>query len=332
MRVRGYEGPISDHFDGERFINLDPVQTKTFSQVLKWRLTSRRAAWPARSESATGATPPPRPQAGTIRYCVVNHATVLIQTATLNILTDPIWSERTSPLRWVGPRRVCPPGLAFDQLPPIDVVLLSHNHYDHLDLDTLQRLEERDQPRILAGLGNAAFLKSFGFSRVDDLDWWQRLQVKGTPIHFVPGRHFSSRGLSDRYKTLWGGFVIENIGAPIYFAGDTGYGRHFRMIREKFGPMDLSFLPIGAYEPRWFMRDVHMNPQEAVQAHRDLDSRKSVGIHFGTFQLTDEAIDAPARDLAISRQAQRLSPDMFQVPVFGTGYDHVAIPTTTVRR
>ncbi len=289
----------SDHFDGRRFFN--PTLPKGFThsrrQVLRM-LREPRARWPA--WVANGGVPrlDQRLGAGEIAITFVNHATFLIQTGGVAILTDPVWSERASPFRRIGPKRVRAPGVRFADLPAIDVVLVSHNHYDHLDVATLARLRQRFAPAILAAAGDGRVIGPLGFSRLHELDWWEQVRFDDTlAVTFVPAQHFSARGLFDGRRSLWGGFVIESRGRRVYFGGDAGYSTHFADIRRRLGPPDVAILGIGAYEPRWVMRPVHMNPAEAVRAHRDLDSRNSIGMHFGTFQLTPEAIDRPQADL-----------------------------------
>ena len=285
-----------------------------FSLFFKYK----RSPWPDWVASDYGERPLGRVGTGRIRTTFINHATVLIQTDSCNILTDPIWAYRCSPFSWAGPRRHRDPGLRMEDLPPIDVVLISHNHYDHMDLPSLRRLQSMFQPRIIAGAGNRVYLERKGLSRVEELEWWDSAERGTAPsITFVPAKHFSGRGLFDRNKTLWGGFVIESSAGSVYFAGDTGYGPHFREIASRFGQIDLSFLPIGAYEPRSFMCAVHMNPPEAVQAHLDLRSQQSTGIHFGTFRLAFEGMDDPGKDLVRARDAAGLPPDAFEVPDFG---------------
>jgi L-ascorbate metabolism protein UlaG (beta-lactamase superfamily) len=300
--------PASDHFDGERFTNLDRSKTvkKTFRDFLKWRFTPRpRGYWPARADNEFAPELPRSLSAAELAVTGINHATDLIQFSGLNLLTDPVFSERASPLTWIGPRRVRPPGLAFEALPRIDAVLVSHNHYDHMDLPTLVRLHRRDRPRFVVPLGNARTLASAGIDGVVELDWWREAKIgDDASVTLVPVQHWSGRSLFDRRRALWGGFYIRRGPATAFFAGDTGYGEHFAMIRERLGSPDLSLLPIGAYEPRWFMKDQHINPEEAVRAHLDLRSRVSVGMHFGTFRLTDEGIDDPVKALAESRLAR----------------------------
>jgi L-ascorbate metabolism protein UlaG (beta-lactamase superfamily) len=304
--------PVSDHFDGERFWNLDRSKTikKGFRDVLKWKLSPRPlGAWPTRIENKFIPELPRSLDAGQVAVTGINHATDLIQFQGLNLLTDPVFSERVSPVSWIGPRRVRPPGVAFDALPRIDVVLISHNHYDHMDLPTLVRLYRRDRPRFIVPLGNARILS--GIAGVVELDWWQDLSVDDATITLVPVQHWSGRSLFDRRRALWGGFHIRRGAATAFFAGDTGYGDHFAMIRERLGSPGLSILPIGAYEPRWFMKDQHINPDEAVRAHLDLGSRVSVGMHFGTFRLTDEGIDDPVVALEESRRSRSVPDDSF---------------------
>lgn len=285
---------------------------------LKLFLTEKRGEWPEWVETPYGRKPPARVDDDWLAYTFVNHATVLIQTANLNILTDPIWSYRCSPFSWIGPRRHHNPGIRFSDLPPIDLVLISHNHYDHMDLPTLRRISKEWGSRILVGSGNQRYLERKGIGNVKEFDWWQDTQgSENTRITFVPAKHFSGRGLFDRNKTLWGGFVIQSPSSSIYFAGDTGYSPHFKRIYNTFGPMDLSFLPIGAYKPRDFMCAVHMNPSEAVKAQSDLHSSLSVGIHFGTFQLGFEGIDDPKHDLIKALHDSAIPAESFVVPEFG---------------
>ena len=220
-------------------------------------------------------------------------------------------------MTFAGPRRVRPPALAFDDLPPVQLVLVSHGHYDHLDIATLRRLDERFNPLFLTGLGNHALLRGCGLRQVEELDWWQAHRFRRLEITFTPAQHWSKRSAGERNSTLWGGFCLRLGKLNAYFAGDSGLGRHFALIRERLGPPDLALLPIGAYEPRWFMREQHMNPQDAVQAHRALGSRRSVAMHFGTFQLTDEAIDQPVLDLAAALGTAGVDPAEFIVPRFG---------------
>jgi L-ascorbate metabolism protein UlaG (beta-lactamase superfamily) len=249
--------------------------------------------------------PPTRVDGNELRVTLVNHSTVLLQQRGCNILTDPVWSERVSPVSWAGPRRRRRPGVAFDNLPPIDVVLLSHNHYDHLDLPTLRRLAARGVSAFVVPLGVAALLRSEKIGPVHELDWGAKVSLAGCTVHCVPALHFSARSLSDRNKTLWCGYMIECEDRLSYFAADTAFGDHFAWIREKFGAPQVALLPIGAYEPRWFMSPIHMGPDEAVKAHRILGAGTSIAIHHGTFQLADEALDTPKRLLIDEAKGER---------------------------
>ena len=291
---------ISDHFDGRRFFNPHAPQGKSRRDVSRWRRTRQREPWPEHVEDVP-LTPPPRAARDRIAVTFIGHSTFLVQVGGLCVLTDPIWSDRCSPVSFAGPRRVRPPGQSLDSLPGVDLLLITHNHYDHMDLPTLRKVRGRWQPSTATGLGNARHLAKAGIRSAVELDWWQTTELAGARVTYVPAQHFSARGLHDRNRSLWGGFVVEAHGAVVYFAGDSGYCPYFADIASRFPRIDLALLPIGAYEPRWFMRQHHVNPEEAVQAHLDLQPRRSIGMHFGTFQLTDEAIDAPILAL---RQAQ----------------------------
>lgn len=297
-----------NHFDGQRFFNPDAPQVRGFFDLWRWQLASRPERSPAFISDVEPSKPPACVENGEMRVTLINHSTVLLQQKGVNILTDPIWSERASPFAWIGPRRRRAPGVLFEDLPRIDVVLVSHNHYDHLDLPTLRRLGRSGQVQFIAPLGAGRYLSSRKIGPAHELDWGESLQIAGTTIHGVPAAHFSARGLFDRNRTLWCGFIIETPGSMIYFAGDTGFGAHFARIRELFGNPRLALLPIGAYEPRWFMSPVHMAPEEAVRAHEILGAGTSIAIHHGTFQLTDEGVDTPKRELRA-----RVSGDSFLV-------------------
>ncbi len=266
------------------------------ASVVRWLITRSRGPWPTHVEDVPVAPPLARVDDGSIRATVIGHATVLVQVGGLNILTDPVLSTRIGPVSWAGPRRVRPPAVPFDLIPAIDVVLLSHDHYDHLDRPTLRRLVARDNPRILTGLRVGAKVPSIN---VVEMDWWDRQELAaGITATYVPAEHFSGRGAFDRDRSLWGGFVLQTPHGQVYFAGDTAAGFHFQAIRERFGPMTLSLIPIGAYAPRWFMERVHIDPDEALQASLTLASQTTLAIHFATFDLADDAYDAPTHALA----------------------------------
>lgn len=311
----------SDHFDGSRFFN--PVQgARNLGEILTWLRTRKPSRWPAWEENPVFPPPASRFSERIEDWSAtfINHATVLVQMGPWNFITDPVYSERCSPFTFAGPRRVRAPGIALEQLPPIHAVLLSHNHYDHLDIRTLKWLGERDNPLVVTGLGNKDYLHRNGVHHVIELDWWQSVEFQGSQIHFVPAQHFSGRGLRDRDMTLWGGLMVSNAGGNLLFAGDTGYGPHFREIAQRLGPTRLALLPIGAYEPRWFMGPVHMNPDDAVRAHIDLQAAHSLAIHFNTFQLTDESIDQPVIDLRAAQQSHQVAEERFVVLREGEGW------------
>ena len=289
--------PFPRHFDGRRYFNPDAPQARGVLDVLRWKLTSRPQPSPRFISDVEPSKPPPRVDGKELWVTLINHSTLLLQQRGSNILTDPIWSERASPVNWIGPRRRRNPGVAWEDLPRIDIVLLSHNHYDHLDLATLRRLADRGPSQFVVPSGVAQLLRSQKIGPVHELDWGQGLPLGGTVIHGVPALHFSARGIFDRNRTLWCGFMIQAADCGIYFAGDTAFGGHFAQIREQFGAPRLALLPIGAYEPRWFMSSAHMGPDEAVRAHEILGAVTSIAIHHGTFQLTDEAIDTPKKQL-----------------------------------
>jgi len=298
-RMKAYSGPVSDHFDGMRFFDPDGSPPKSLGELLRWQFGPgrQRASWPEWAPSPYADAPPPRVGGARVRLSFVGHASWLIQTASLNILVDPVWSMRASPFAWAGPKRHNDPGIAFESLPDIDVVLVSHGHYDHLDVATLSRLAAKFSPRVITPLGNDATMRGADSAiKAEAFDWHDRVELgHEVAVTMVPTRHWSARGLFDRNKTLWASFVIETSAGKLYVVCDSGYGegKHFRRVAEAHGPLRLAILPIGAYEPRWFMRDQHMNPSDAVEALDDCGAAQALAHHYGTFQLTDEAIDAP---------------------------------------
>jgi len=298
-----------DHFDGRKFFNPSGPALQPFTALPRLLLT-RRTPWP-RTVPVTQREPPDR-HGNDIVVTFIGHATFLIQTQTATIITDPVFADHAGPFGLLGPRRVGRPGITFERLPPVSLILLSHNHYDHCDTHALRKLAQRFDPGVVAPLGNASLLRSVGLGRVEELDWWNEASVAGVPVTLTPAHHFSARTPFDRNRALWGGFVITIGARRIYFAGDTGYTAAFKDIYERFGSVDLALLPIGAYEPRWFMQSIHMNPAEAVQAHLDLRAHTSVAMHFGTFQLTPEGIDEPVHALADALDSHGIAPNAFR--------------------
>jgi L-ascorbate metabolism protein UlaG (beta-lactamase superfamily) len=312
-----YSGPISDHFDGQIFFDPDGVPPKSLREVWRWQFGGdrQRSKWPDWAPSPYADTPPARVEGNRARLCFVGHASWLIQTAGLNILVDPVWSERVSPFAFAGPKRHNDPGIAFGALPNIDVVLVSHGHYDHLDVATLSKLAKKFSPRVITPLGNdLTMTQADPKIRAEAFDWQQRVELgNGVAVTLVPTRHWSARGLFDRNQSLWASFVVETGAGKIYAVGDSGYGegKHFRDVGRLHGPLRLALLPIGAYEPRWFMKDQHMNPSDAVRALADCGAAQALAHHHGTFQLTDEAIDAPVIALGEALAEAKISPDRF---------------------
>ncbi|MEO3473716.1 MBL fold metallo-hydrolase [Roseomonas sp. CAU 1739] len=298
-----------------RFLNPDGSNGgKRLGEVLRLMFGGDGKRWPRRQRDAPQPPPAP-PPTGHVAVTAIGHASFCIAFAGGPVLlTDPVWSKRASPFRFIGPRRARPPGQALAALPRPDAVLVSHNHYDHLDLATLRRLAAAGAPAVLTGLGNAALVRRSGLHDVTELDWWQTHMLPGGHrITYLPMRHGSARNLRDRCRALWGGFAVETAaGARLFFCGDTAWGPHLEQIGARLGPFDVALVPIGAYDPRWFMDSVHMDPEEALRAHRALHARTSIAMHFGVFKLTREAIGEPAERLA----ALRGDVD-FRIPAFG---------------
>ncbi len=307
--------PVSDHCNGRTFFNPKHHANRGWTDVLRWKLSSKPAAWPA-SVPVTPRRPAPLSGRGSLASHWINHATFLLQTSAGTVLTDPVFSDRVSPVGWAGPRRVHAPGIAFADLPRIDVVALSHDHYDHCDLPALTRLAATQKPLAVTLLGNGPLLREAGFTpeRIIELDWWGRhTTAAGLTIVATPSRHWSNRLSGTRNARLWGGFHFSAGGRTAHFVGDTAYDAEmFRAVRQNCGAPDLAMIPIGAYEPRWFMAEQHCNPEEAVKIHLDLGAKQSIGMHWGTFQLTDEAREAPVTALAAALTAAGIASDRFQ--------------------
>lgn len=313
-----WRGPASDHFNGLRFRNDASMVHAGLRDVGRWMATRKPIPWGRPRDVPPGPRPVERVEGSRLRATLVNHTTVLLQTHGLNILTDPIWSERCGPVPGVGPRRVRPPGIRFEDLPPIDVVLLSHNHYDHCDLRTLKRLARGHHPRVVVPLGCRAFLEGKGIPIFAELDWWDGVDLGNeVRVTAVPARHFSGRGLFDRDRSLWAGYVIATPAGNTFFAGDTGFGHHFEAIRDRFGQPRLALLPIGAFRPEWFMSRVHMSPDEALRAHAIVGARLSLATHFGTFRLADDGETEAAERIAAFDSARPAGETRFVVPSFG---------------
>ena len=276
-----------EHYKNGRFFNPG-VAPQSFLEFLKWITHRRTGPWRDFIASAKSSRPPESVGGSGLRVTFVNHSTVLLQTEECNFITDPVWSKRASPVQWIGSKRHRSPGIRFEDLPHIDCVLISHNHYDHLDIHTLRRLLLRDRPAIFCPRGVGKLLKKIGFDEIFELDWQQHRKWNEFTIHCAPAQHFSARTPFDRNSTLWCGWVVECSGGDIYFAGDTGFDSHFAAVAARFRNFRLALLPIGAYQPEWFMGSIHMNPEEALKAHKLLGAGTSVGIHFGTFSLAED--------------------------------------------
>lgn len=309
--------PKSDHYDGKVFFNPNGTGTKTFWDVLKWKWNAEPVKWPEQVGNKEHPFRKISPaDKGVVTF--INHATFLVQLPGLTFITDPVFSQRASPFTFAGPKRFRNPGIELENLPALDLVVISHNHYDHLDIETLKILDGKFHPLFIVPLGDEKLLKREGIQNVKAMDWWEETIVKDTKVTFAPSQHWSSRSLWDKCESLWGAYQV----GPIYFAGDTGYGEHFKQTFEKLGSPEIALLPIGAYEPRYFMKGHHMNPEDAVMAHKDLQAKKSFGMHFGTFQLTDEGIDEPVEKLKEARTKFGLIEENFTVLDQGESYNY----------
>jgi L-ascorbate metabolism protein UlaG (beta-lactamase superfamily) len=315
--LRNY--PESPQFREGQFSNPTPTEKPDFFQVANLILFGRNGKWP---EERLRPTHTPAfangIPAGEVEVTFVGHSTFLLRFRGLHVLTDPVWSERVGPWSWAGPLRARDPGIAWAELPKIDVVLVSHDHYDHLDVPTLKRLTERDAPLIVAPLGVGDYLRKSGIERVVELDWWQTHSIgPDARVVLTPAQHNSGRWGVDADRRLWGSFWITAEKTSVYFAGDTAYSPHFQEIRKKLGAPDLALIPIGAYLPQKMMDRFHLNPAQAAQAFLDLGARSGLAAHFGAFQISNEDFDAPGKDLEKARVALGILPDRFRVPSEG---------------
>jgi L-ascorbate metabolism protein UlaG (beta-lactamase superfamily) len=313
---------VSDHYSNGMFFNpwkIETEQPKTFLSILKWRIFEHREAWPDKlPEDFVVFQKPNADRKNFVQF--INHASVLIDADGTRFLCDPNFAKRASPVSLLGPARHHPTPFALEDIARLNFVLVSHNHYDHMSLETLKKLDVLYSPKFIVPESNAAYLVEAGINpeHIIELDWWESTVIGNSTITLAPSQHWSKRRLYDRDNALWGSFIIESLvaGNPkrIYFAGDTGFGPHFEMIHKRWGNFDLSLLPVGAYEPRWFMKFGHMNPEEAVKAHQIIASKKTIGIHHGCFQLTDEGFNDPEIALKASLEKEKLDPTSFLYP------------------
>lgn len=316
-----YKGPVTDHFNGKTFFNPG-MPERTSGGLLKWLFNRDKGPWPHQPNAFVGPQPATRVEGDSVVLTFVNHSTFLIQTHGLNMLTDPVWSDYVG-MPVFNIKRKRPPGLRFDELPPIDVVLLSHNHYDHLDMPTIRKLVKAHNPLFVTPLGVSHLPRSANGRTTRELDWNDTVRInKQLWLTCTQAQHFSNRGLFDRDETLWCGYLLHTDFGTIYFCGDSGYGSHFRKIADKArhsatGPIKLALLPIGSYRPEWFMAPVHVSPAGAVKAFQDLQPKQAVGIHFGTFQQGDDGLYEPALDLRKALQEQKIPENEFIVPQEG---------------
>jgi L-ascorbate metabolism protein UlaG (beta-lactamase superfamily) len=318
-----YYDATRPHHRPDGFQNIDPAarMPRPFGDFLRWQRERRKLTIPAPAADLSVVVPDLdyiRANRSEFAVTWIGHATALVQLAGINLLTDPVFSDRASPVQWTGPKRWQPPGVALRDLPRIDIVLISHNHYDHLDEASVKALAAQPggPPLFVVPLGIERWLAEVGVPHAKALDWWDRIESHGLTLHLTPAQHWSRRTLGDTNATLWGGFVVEaHRPSPrrVFYAGDTGWSaQHFGEIGQRFAPIDLALIPVGAYEPRWFMSAQHVNPDEAVRIHQAIGARASLGVHWGTFLMTDEPLDQPLRDLDAARRSLGVSAEAFR--------------------
>jgi len=314
LSAPGYKGEAVAHFNGSKFTNSSGAEASGFSDLIKWLLNREQGNWTEVKERGEPRIPENRID-DNIHITYINHATFLIQSMGKNVITDPIFSDRASPFSWAGPARMRPPGIALQEVPPLDVVIISHNHYDHLDRASVENIHRRDNPLFVVPLGVGGYLEGLGISRIIELDWWQEHAWEGISVQSVPAQHFSGRGMFDRDKTLWSGYMLRSEAGLVYFAGDTGYDETmFREIGSRAGNPDIALIPIGAYKPEWFMSPIHVSPAEAVRIHEDVKAQVSIAMHYGTFPLADEGQFTPLQELDSVKRTRQTSPAFIVLP------------------
>lgn len=319
LQPQYYWGPKSDHFDGKKFFNREEYGNMSLQSIIdfmKWRFRryySKRNSWPKKINISQTNRPTILVANEDIRVTNVGHATFLIQVGGLNILTDPVWSERVGPLKFWGPKRVIGPGILFDDLPKVDVLWISHNHYDHLDLPTIKKLWKKFSPRIVAPLGTDYPIRSFHSAiKVEVYDWHSSVDISDkVKFHIEPAHHWSSRQIFDHRMALWAALLIDTPAGKIYFVGDTAYagGEHFKKIYQQYGKPQVAILPMGAYEPRWFLEQVHMNPDDMIRAHIDLGRPMTIPSHYDVFPLAEEDYGRALADLDIAMKKHGVDDD-----------------------
>lgn len=315
-----YQGPVTDHFDGRKF-HFKGMTNRTLSEVLYWRFSRKPVPWPKHVPLTKIFPAPQKRHTGNDPLITfIGHSSFLVQWKGLNILIDPVYQTFVGPNSWnlLAIKRVHEPGIKFDELPPIDVVLVSHNHFDHMDISTLRKLWEKDRPLIITGLGNRKKLENNGIEKVVELDWWDEKALnEDLEIQYLPAKHSSNRSVYDFDFTLWGGFAIKAKDKYLYYSGDTAYDSHFKEIKNRLGSPFFAVLPIGAYEPRWFMDRVHMNPEEMLFAWKDLGAKYAMTVHFGMLPLADEGIDEPTDSLKGFMAEENLTAEQIWIPLPG---------------
>lgn len=310
-------GERNDHFDGERFSNQDPVEVHSFWRFLEWRWNRHQEEYPTVLENKDKPNLAPHVGPRQCEVTMINHSSLLFRFEQLNMVVDPVYSDRVSPVSWLGPMRYRPVGIAWDSLPKVDVVLITHDHYDHLDLPTLKRLYDRDKPHFIVPLGNKVLLESVGISNISEMDWWGSMPLAGGKLTMTPAKHYSARYRTNEVwnKTLWGGFYFESAaGVKLYIAGDTAWTKHFEEIRQRLGAPDVAILSVGAYRPYDLISAVHLRPEQSVRAHQVLGAKRSVGCHFGTWQLADDGYQEVLDDLSKGLKQYNVSEDEFLAP------------------